>query len=363
GELKTKPTQHSARELMEIGIQPDIVICRTEHELSEEIRRKIALFCNVDFGCVIENRDVPSIYEVPLHLHEQGLDREVCKRLQLDVKEPDLRPWNAMVQTALHPSRHVKIAVVGKYTALSDSYTSIREALVHGGIANDVGVTLEWVASDRFVSLEAAGELLVGYDALLVPGGFGERGVEGMVEAVRWARENELPFFGICLGLQTAIIEFARNVCRLAATNSSEFSVECENPVIALMDSQREVTEMGGTMRLGAYPCKLVAGSRAAQIYGAEEVSERHRHRYEVNNEYRDVLREYGMRCSGLSPDGSLVEVIELPDHPWFIGCQFHPELKSRPMRPHPLFASFVKAALRKRLRNASESSLAETRA
>ena len=362
GELKTKPTQHSVRELMEIGIQPDILICRTEHGLTEDIRRKISLFCNIDFGCVIENRDVPSIYEVPLHLHDQGLDREVCRRLQLDTKDPDLRPWREMVKKVLHPSEHVRIAVVGKYTTLGDSYTSIREALVHGGIANDVGVKLEWVASDRFVNLEVAGDLLSGYDGLLVPGGFGERGVEGMVEAVRWARENGLPFFGICLGLQTAIIEFGRNVCKLSGVNSSEFEAECENPIIALMDSQRDVSDLGGTMRLGAYPCKLSPGSRAAQIYGADEVSERHRHRYEVNNTYRDVLREYGMICSGVSPDGSLVEVIELPAHPWFVGCQFHPELKSRPMRPHPLFSGFVKAALECKLGRVAGKSLTETR-
>ncbi len=363
GELKTKPTQHSVRELMEIGIQPDILVCRTEHRLTEEIRRKIALFCNVDFGCVVENRDLATIYEVPLALHEQGLDREICKRLQLDIREPDLRPWRAMVRRVLEPSGRVRIAVVGKYTALGDAYTSIREALVHGGIANDVGVDLAWEASDKFVDSERAGELLTRYDGLLVPGGFGERGVEGMVEAVRWARENGLPFFGICLGLQAAIIEFARNACMLEATNSNEFEVECEHPVISLMDSQRDMGDIGGTMRLGAYPCKLKSGSRAAQIYGQDEVSERHRHRYEVNNEYRDTLEEYGMRCSGLSPDGSLVEMIELPNHPWYIGCQFHPELKSRPMRPHPLFASFIKAAVDCRRKSAAHVDLAAMRA
>lgn len=346
GELKTKPTQHSVRELMEIGIQPDILICRTEKELSEAVKRKIALFCNVDFGCVIEGRDARTIYEVPLLYHEQGLDREVCRRLQLDVKEPDLRPWRAMVQRILEPSEEVEIAVVGKYTDLTDSYTSIREALVHGGIANDARVNLRWIGSDEFTDQEAAGRLLRGVHGLLVPGGFGVRGVEGMVEAVRWARENKLPFFGICLGMQVAIIEFARNVCQLPETNSSEFAAECENPVISLMSSQRDVKELGGTMRLGAYPCRLRPGSLVAQIYGAEQVSERHRHRYEVNNAYRDLLAEYGLRCTGLSPDGSLVEMVELPDHPWFVGCQFHPELRSRPMRPHPLFASFVKAAL-----------------
>jgi CTP synthase len=347
-ELKTKPTQHSVRELMQIGIQPDILVCRTERPLSEDLKRKIAQFCNVDFGCVVESPDVKSIYEIPLKLHDQGLDREVCKRLHLETKEPDLRGWAGMVDKILKPPHRVRIAVVGKYTELADSYKSIHEALVHGGIANDAGVRIEWIASDRFTDQETAGELLAGYDGLLVPGGFGVRGVEGMLEAIRWAREHKLPFFGICLGLQTAIIEFARNVCKIPDTNSSEFAPECENPVIALMRSQEGIQEMGGTMRLGAYPCRLRPGSHAAQAYNASEVSERHRHRYEVSNAYRDVLAEYGMRCSGLSPDGSLVEMIELPqaEHPWFIGCQFHPELKSRPMRPHPLFAGLVRAAL-----------------
>jgi len=332
---------------MQIGIQPDILVCRTERPLSEDLKRKIAQFCNVDFGCVVESPDVRSIYEIPIRLHEQGLDREVCHRLHLDTKEPDLRAWAGMVDKILNPPARVRIAVVGKYTELADSYKSIHEALVHGGIANDTGVSIEWIASDRFTGQEVAGELLAGYDGLLVPGGFGVRGVEGMLEAIRWAREHKLPFLGICLGLQTAIIEFARNVAQLANTNSSEFEPECENPVIALMRSQEGIQEMGGTMRLGAYPCRLRAGSRASKVYGdATEVSERHRHRYEVSNAYRDVLAEYGMRCSGLSPDGSLVEMIELPEHPWFVGCQFHPELKSRPTRPHPLFAGFVGAAL-----------------
>jgi CTP synthase len=331
---------------MQIGIQPDILICRTERPLSEELKRKIAQFCNVDFGCVVESPDVKSIYEIPLKLHDQGLDKEVCIRLHLDTKEPDLRAWAAMVDKILKPPHQVRIAVVGKYTELADSYKSIHEALVHGGIAHESGVSIHWIASDRFTDQETAGELLAGYDGLLVPGGFGVRGVEGMLEAIRWAREHKLPFFGICLGLQTAIIEFARNVCKIPDTNSSEFAPECENPVIALMRSQEGIQEMGGTMRLGAYPCRLRPGSRVAQAYNATEVSERHRHRYEVSNAYRDVLAEYGLRASGLSPDGSLVEMIELPEHPWFIGCQFHPELKSRPMRPHPLFAGFVGAAL-----------------
>jgi CTP synthase len=249
----------------------------------------------------------------------------------------------------LQPAHRVRIAVVGKYTALHDAYKSVQEALIHGGIANDARVEIEWIASDRFPDQDAAGKALGGFDGVLVPGGFGERGIEGMVNVVRWARENDLPFFGICLGLQVAIIEFARNVCRLPESNSTEFAPECGTPVIALMQSQREVADLGGTMRLGAYTARLRAGSRAAQVYGVGEISERHRHRWEVNNAYRDVLAEYGLRLSGQSPDGGLVEVIELPDHAWFIGCQFHPELKSRPTRPHPLFAGFVGAALERR--------------
>ena len=357
-ELKTKPTQHSVRELMQIGIQPDFLICRTERPLSEELKRKIAQFCNVDFGCVVESPDVQTIYEIPLRLHEQGLDKEVCARLHLDTKEPDLRAWGAMVDKIRHPERRVRIAIVGKYTELADSYKSINEALIHGGIANEAGVDVKWIASDRFTDQETAGALLAPFDALLVPGGFGVRGVEGMVEAIRWAREHQMPFFGICLGMQVAIVEFARNVCRIPDTNSSEFAPECANPVIALMSTQQGIQEMGGTMRLGAYPARLRPGSRVAQVYNATEVSERHRHRYEVSNAYRDVLAEYGMRCSGLSPDGSLVEMIELPDHAWFIGCQFHPELKSRPMRPHPLFAGFIGAALAGRTARPATSSV-----
>ena len=354
GELKTKPTQHSVRELMQIGIQPDILICRSERPLSADIKRKIALFCNLDFNCVVESPDVRSIYEIPLRFLEQGLDREVCDRLRLETKEPDLKTWKQMTERVLHPKEKVRIAVVGKYTDLSDAYKSVQEALIHGGIANEVGVEISWIASDGFTDQETAGTQLKGYDGLLIPGGFGVRGVDGMVEAIRYARENGLPFFGICLGLQVAIIEFARNVCKLPNTNSTEFEPECETPVIALMQSQKQVMDMGGTMRLGAYAARLRPGSRAAQTYGTTEISERHRHRWEVSNAYRDVLAEYGMRLSGQSPDGGLVEVIELPDHPWFIGCQFHPELKSRPTRPHPLFAGFIGAAkARKNLRSA----------
>ncbi len=351
GEVKTKPTQHSVRELMEIGIQPDILICRSERALSEDVKRKIALFCNVEFGAVIESRDVPSIYQIPLLFNDQGLDERVVKRLNLEVKQPDLTVWRGLVQRIIAPRERVRIAVVGKYTDFVDSYKSVQEALVHGGIANDVGVDISWTSSDAFTSAERSTELLRDAHGLLVPGGFGVRGVDGMVEAIRHARETGLPFFGICLGLQVAIIEFARNVMRLENSHSSEFAPDCANPVISIMESQQHVTDMGGTMRLGQYPCRLSRGSRAAEVYGVPEVSERHRHRYEVSNVYRDAFLEHGMRLSGLSPDGSLVEIIELPEHPWFIGSQFHPELQSRPTRPHPLFAAFIAASVKAKRR------------
>jgi CTP synthase len=345
GEVKTKPTQHSVRELMEIGIQPDILICRTERPIEEDVKRKIANFCNVEFGAVIESRDVPTIYEIPLSFHEQGLDARVLQRLGLPERQPDLRVWRDLVRRIVRPARRVRIAVVGKYTDYVDSYKSVQEALIHGGVANDVGVSIGWVASDRFTDAGAAAEILADYDGLLVPGGFGVRGVEGMLEAIRHARETGLPFLGICLGMQTAIIEFARNVAGLDDSHSSEFAPDCANPVISLMESQQHVTDMGGTMRLGGYTCRLVPGTRAAAAYGSAEVSERHRHRYEVSNRYRDLLESHGLRLSGLSPDGTLVEIVELERHPWFVGCQFHPELQSRPDRAHPLFAAFIAAA------------------
>ena len=361
GELKTKPTQHSVRELMQIGIQPDILIVRTDRPIGDDIKRKVALFCNVDFGSVIESPDVRTIYEIPLRFHEQGFDQKVLDRLHLEQPTPSLAAWRELVQRVLVPHERVRIAVVGKYTDYADSYKSVHEALIHGGIANDVGVDIQWMSSEDFSSREHAEQILRNVDGLLVPGGFGVRGVEGMVEAIRGARETGLPFFGICLGMQTAIIEFARNVCGLDDSHSSEFAPECDNPVISLMESQQHVTDMGGTMRLGAYPCRLTRGSRAAEIYGQPEVSERHRHRYEVSNTYRDLFVQNGMRLSGLSPDGQLVEIIELPAHPWFIGCQFHPELQSRPTRPHPLFAGFIAAAVKaKRGRKSTRESLVE---
>ncbi len=351
GEVKTKPTQHSVRELMEIGIQPDILICRSERPLSDDVKRKIALFCNVEFGCVIQSPDVPTIYQIPLSFAEQGFDERVVQKLGLNAPAPaDLTTWRSMVHRITAPSKgKVKIAVVGKYTELVDAYKSVQESLIHGGIANDVGVEMHWLSSDLFPDAATAQRMLQGFHGLLVPGGFGVRGIEGMVQAIRAAREMRVPFFGICLGMQVAIIEFARDVAGLDDSNSSEFAPECHHQVVALMESQQKVTDMGGTMRLGAYPCRLAKGSRAAEAYGSFEVSERHRHRYEVANAYRDQFVEKGMRLSGLSPDGQLVEMVELADHPWFVGCQFHPELQSRPTRPHPLFAGFIGAAVRQR--------------
>jgi CTP synthase len=349
GELKTKPTQHSVRELMEIGIQPDVLICRTDRPLLDDLKRKTALFTNVDPAGVIEARDVDTIYEVPLAFRQQKLDDLIVAKLGLPPSGADLRKWEVMVSRIRQPRNgRVRIAVVGKYTSLVDSYKSVQEALIHGGIANDVGVTIDWLSSEDFESGTGA-DLLRDYDGLLIPGGFGVRGVEGMLDAVRWAREEELPFFGICLGLQCAVIEYSRNVCGLSDSNSAEFRGDLTEAVICLMDSQRQVTDLGGTMRLGAYPARLAHGSRAAVAYGTVEISERHRHRYEVNNAYRDLLSQHGMRFTGLSPDGGLVEIIELPGHPWFLGCQFHPELKSRPMRAHPLFRAFIGAAVERR--------------
>ncbi len=348
GELKTKPTQHSVRELMEIGIQPHVLICRTEQPLSKEIKRKIALFTNVETDAVLESPDLSTIYEVPLALKRQKADDVILDRLGIvGLPEPDLSTWTDMVRRVQHPaSGEARIAVVGKYTELVDAYKSVQEALIHGGIAHDVKVSIEWLLSETFEGAESV-ERLRDFDGILIPGGFGPRGVEGMLAAIRFARENEIPFLGICLGLQCAVIEFARNVCGLTQANSTEFSQDTPDPVIALLDSQRKVTAKGGTMRLGAYPCALAEGTRARAIYDAGEISERHRHRWEVNNEYRDTLSSKGLTFSGTSPDGGLVEMIEITDHPWFVAGQFHPELKSRPTRPHPLFASFIEAAAR----------------
>ncbi len=349
GELKTKPTQHSVRELMQLGIQPDILVVRTERPLSDEIKRKIALFCNVEFGAVIESPDVKSIYQIPLKFKEQGFDDKVLQKFGIERPAPDLAPWREMVQRVVSPHDRVRIAVVGKYTDFVDSYKSVQEALIHGGIANDVGVDIAWTSSDSFTDAATAREILAQNDGLLVPGGFGVRGVEGMVEAIRASRENSVPFFGICLGMQTAIIEFARNVCGLDDSHSSEFAPECDNAVIALMESQQHVTDMGGTMRLGAYPCQLAEGSFARAAYGKAEISERHRHRFEFNREFEQVLTAHGLRITGETPDKVYVEICEIANHPWYLGCQFHPEFKSKPLEPHPLFSAFVAAALHHR--------------
>ncbi len=347
GELKTKPTQHSVRELMQIGIQPHILICRTEHELDEEIRRKVALFTNVPLDAVIEARDVDTIYQVPIELRRQRLDDVVLRLLGMEAPVPDLDPWRRMVNRVKTPgSGSVRIAVVGKYTELVDAYKSVQEALLHGGISNDVKVHIDWLSSEQFDEGQHL-ERLARYDGILVPGGFGPRGIPGMLHAIRYAREQEVPFLGICLGLQCAVIEFARNVAGLEDADSYEFREDCEHPVVGLMDEQRKITNMGGTMRLGAYPAVIRPGSRAEQVYGSSEISERHRHRYEVNNDYRDQLESAGMVISATSPDGGLVEMVELPDHPWFVAGQFHPELRSRPMRPAPLFDAFIRAAAR----------------
>ena len=355
GELKTKPTQHSVRELMEIGIQPDMLILRTELPLTEEVRRKVARFCNVELRHVIESRDLETIYEVPLRYHEQGLDASIVEALGLETPEPNLSDWESIVKRVKRPGEPpVRIAVVGKYTSLVDSYKSIQEALIHGGIAHDSGVEIDWLSSE---AIDVQGDSFPArYDGVLIPGGFGGRGVEGMVDTVRRIRQDEVPFLGICLGLQCAIIEFARNVCGLEGADSAEFSPGTSHPVISLLDSQRKVTDMGGTMRLGAYPCVLQEGTRVREIYGEAEISERHRHRYEVNNEYRERLAAEGLKFAGLSPDGGLVEIIELSDHPFFVATQFHPELKSRPTRPHPLFAAFIGAARERRLAAGSGS-------
>ncbi|MCE5272470.1 CTP synthase [bacterium] len=345
GELKTKPTQHSVKALREIGIQPDMLICRTSHHLSEDMKSKIALFCNVRNEAVIEAEDVSSIYQIPLRFSQQRLDSQVVDHLRLSTREPDLAPWTAMVEKGSVTDPTLEIAICGKYVNLADAYKSINESFFHAGVANEAKVKLSWVDTEK-ITRENAAQELARFDGILIPGGFGYRGIDGKLEAIRYARLNKVPMFGICLGLQCAIIEFARNVCGIEEAASEEFDPGSPQLVISLMPDQEKVIDMGGTMRLGGYPCNLKPGTRVSKIYDAEKINERHRHRYEVNNRYRQALEEKGMVFSGLSPDGRLVEIIELPAHPWFIGCQFHPELKSRPMRPHPLFRDFVAAAL-----------------
>lgn len=344
GELKTKPTQASVKELQGMGIQPDIIVCRSEHELDQNLKDKIALFCNVPNSHVLQNLDVEYLYEAPLAMEQENLAKVVCESLKLDCPEPDLTDWKEMVNDLRHPTQEVRIALVGKYTALHDAYISVVEALKHGGIPLHTTIDIKWVDSEELTT-DNVGELLGDVNGILVPGGFGIRGVEGKILAARYARENNIPYLGLCLGMQVAIIEFARHVCGYNDAHSIELDPNTTHPVIALMPDQNGVEDIGGTLRLGAYPCVLDKDSKACKVYGTTEISERHRHRYEVNNDYRTALVEHGMKLCGTSPDGRIVEMIELPDHPWFIATQAHPELKSRPNRPHPLFRGFVEAA------------------
>ena len=346
-EVKTKPTQHSVKELRSLGIQPDIIVCRSEHPLSEETKAKIALFCDIDVEAVIENVDVETIYEVPLLFEQQRLDNIVIRRLNLSAGERDLKEWREMVDRIKNPLHEVTVGVVGKYVALPDAYLSVAEALNHAGISNDARVNIQWIDSEQI----EAGDLspLEEVDAILVPGGFGDRGVEGKIRAVQFCRENGVPFLGICLGLQCAVIEYARNVLGLESANSTEFAPDTPYPVVHIPPENRDDTEMGGTMRRGSYPCELQPGTVAYDAYKTKLIHERHRHRYEVNNEYRKLLEDAGMTFSGLSPDGKLIEIVELSNHPWFVASQFHPEWQSRPNRPHPLFYGFVQAALARR--------------
>jgi CTP synthase len=345
GELKTKPTQHSVKELREIGIQPDILLCRCEQELPQEMKAKIALFCNVEEKAVITSMDAEHIYAVPQALNRQGLDEQVVEKLNIWTKAPDLSHWQEVVEKLRNPGHgEVRIAVVGKYVDLTESYKSLSEALTHGGIANDCRVVLTYLDSEK-IEQEGIGSQLADADGILVPGGFGERGTEGKISAIEYARTRKIPFFGICLGMQMAAVEFARNACGLADAFSSEFKPDCANPIIHLMEEQKGVERKGGTMRLGAYPCTLTKGTFAQKAYGATDIAERHRHRYEFNNRFRELLVEKGLVLSGIYREGDLVEIIEIPDHPWFLGCQFHPEFKSKPLNPHPLFRAFIAAA------------------
>jgi len=360
-ELKTKPTQHSVKELLSIGIQPDMLLCRTDRFLSKEIKSKIALFCNVEEEAVITAKDVASIYEVPVVFSREGVDTLILRYLHLEAKDRDLKEWDELVHRIYNPKAEVTIGIVGKYVEYEDSYKSLKEALVHGALAHNLKLNLNWIEAE---GLETGGstyeEQLRDYDGILVPGGFGKRGIEGMLIAIRYARESNVPFFGICLGMQTACVEFARNVCGLADANSSEFDPATPHRVIYKLRELRGVEELGGTMRLGAWTCKIEPGTLAHRIYGQLEISERHRHRYEFNREYESTLTAGGLRISGSTPDGTYVEMIELPDHPHFIGCQFHPEFKSKPLEPHPLFRTFVGAAYEHGLKRRADKAAAE---
>ncbi len=345
-ELKSKPTQHSTKELLSVGIQPNIIVCRSEKEIPEDMRNKIALFCNIRSEDVIQNLTAPSLYEVPLWLENEGLAKAVCHHLGLEDRKPDLEEWTQMVQRQSSATKRVTIGLVGKYVMLHDAYLSVAEALRHGGIVNDAEVDIEWINSEEITRANAA-EMLGKCNGIIVPGGFGDRGIEGMIESIRYARENKIPLFGICLGMQMSVIEYARNVLGLEGANSTEFG-DTPYPVIDIMEDQKNVTEKGGTMRLGLYPCKLTPGTHSKRIYDEELIYERHRHRWEYNNAYRKQMTESGLTIAGISPDERLVEIVELPAdvHPWFVGVQFHPEFKSRPNKPHKLFADFIRASL-----------------
>ena len=353
-ELKTKPTQHSVKELLSIGIQPDILLCRTDRFLSHEMKSKIALFCNVEEQAVVTAKDVPSIYEVPLVFAQEKVDTLVLKYLHLQAREADLDRWRELVHRCYNPKDEVSIGIVGKYVEYEDSYKSLKEALVHGALAHNLKLSVTWVEAEGLESKDASDRSyerqLAGFDGILVPGGFGKRGIEGMLNAIRYAREKEIPYFGICLGMQTACIEYARNVCGLDGANSSEFDPATPHRIIYKLRELTGVEEMGGTMRLGAWPCMLQPDSLAARAYGQTEISERHRHRYEFNREYEDILTGAGLRITGTTPDATYVEIVEIPTHPFFLGCQFHPEFKSKPLQPHPLFREFVGASYRNRL-------------
>lgn len=358
-EMKTKPTQHSVKELRELGIQPDVLLCRCERPLSSDLKEKIALFCDVEQDAVITARDVRSVYEVPLMFAEQAVDEIVLRMLKIDAPPRELSDWSAMVHRLENPSGEVNIGLVGKYVEYEDSYKSLKEALLHGGLAHDVKVNISWIEAEHLHWPECI-ERLGRYDGILVPGGFGKRGIEGMILAIRFAREYKTPYFGICLGMQTMVIEYARNVCGLDKANSTEFDNATTERVIYKLRELKGVDELGGTMRLGAYVCRLAEGSFAHQAYGATEISERHRHRYEFNREFEPILTEHGLRLTGQTPDGTYVEICELADHPWYLGCQFHPEFKSKPLEPHPLFSAFIGAALKHRLNRHSDQVRAE---
>lgn len=345
-ELKSKPTQHSVKEMLSLGIHPDIIVCRTEHPLTDDIKNKVALFCNVDKECVIENNNCDILYAVPMMLREQKMDDVVLKKLGIECPEPNLTDWTAMLEALRNPVQTVKIGMVGKYVELHDSYISVNEALKHGGIETRSTVEIKWIDSESLEAEDAdIDEILGDMDGILVPGGFGSRGIEGKIKACEYARTHNVPYLGICLGMQIAIIEFARHVLSMKDANSSEINPETPYPVIDILPEQKDVTDMGGTMRLGQYPCSLNPQSKSYELYGASMIYERHRHRYEVNNDYRTELLNGGMIFAGTSPDNHIVEMIEIPEHPWFVACQFHPEFKSRPNRPHPLFRGFVTAA------------------